>query len=166
MVLEEYYTNNARKHNLFGPARHDYVRNKKTYNVNNIDVPEYVIEKPESITLDSIFNESNIEVRRVMWERADKTKIFNVKTDPRISILDSRDPNNPTKVVDLFQVAGLRIPANVTEDYVAMLMTNSTPEPDGSHKKYLLRVPPTMRTVAEAMAWSYNTSNYAPVIET
>ena len=32
---------------------------------------------------------------------------------------------------------------------------NSTPEPDGSRKTYFLRVPPTVRTAREAVAWTF-----------
>jgi hypothetical protein len=32
---------------------------------------------------------------------------------------------------------------------------NSTPEPDGSHKPYFLRVPPEVRTARETLAWTF-----------
>jgi uncharacterized protein DUF6745 len=45
---------------------------------------------------------------------------------------------------------------------------NSTPEPDGSHKRYWLRVPPEVHTAREAVAWTFGLSadSYQPVIET
>jgi hypothetical protein len=46
-------------------------------------------------------------------------------------------------------------------------LLNSTPEPDGSVKTYHLRVPPTMRTAREAVAWTFDVpaEQYAPLVE-
>jgi len=43
-----------------------------------------------------------------------------------------------------------------------------TSEPDGSHKCYFLRVPPTMRTAREAVAWTYGLTAeaYLPLMRT
>jgi hypothetical protein len=45
---------------------------------------------------------------------------------------------------------------------------NCSPEPDGTFKVYTLRVPPTVRTAREAVAWTFNlpTEQYRPRIET
>ena len=37
----------------------------------------------------------------------------------------------------------------------AVEVINGTPEPDGSYRRYFLRVPPTVRTARGAVAWSY-----------
>ena len=44
---------------------------------------------------------------------------------------------------------------------------NSTAEPDGSWKTYWLRVPPTMRTPREAIAWTFGMTKeeYAPAMQ-
>ena len=45
---------------------------------------------------------------------------------------------------------------------------NSTPEPDGSYKRYFLRVPPEVRTPREAVAWTFGfdaEGDYAPASE-
>jgi hypothetical protein len=54
------------------------------------------------------------------------------------------------------------------EPLVMVEVINSTPEPDGSFKHYTLRVPPTMRTAKEAVAWSFdmNETDYSPISET
>lgn len=46
-------------------------------------------------------------------------------------------------------------------------VTNSTAEPDGSFKKYYLRVPPRVLTALEAVAWTFDmrADEYDPVIE-
>jgi hypothetical protein len=40
----------------------------------------------------------------------------------------------------------------------AVEVVNGTPELDGSHKRYVLTVPPQMRTAQEAVAWTYGLS--------
>ena len=47
-------------------------------------------------------------------------------------------------------------------------VTNSTPEPNGNARSYLLRVPPDMKTAAEAVAWTFGmrSDQYNPNIET
>jgi hypothetical protein len=47
-------------------------------------------------------------------------------------------------------------------------VVNGTREPDGTHKHYFLRVPPTMLAAREAVAWTYGLSAeaYQPRIRT
>jgi hypothetical protein len=49
---------------------------------------------------------------------------------------------------------------------VVVKVVNSTPEPDGSFKDYLLRVPPDIRTPREAVAWTFATDDYRPAVQT
>jgi hypothetical protein len=35
-------------------------------------------------------------------------------------------------------------------------VVNTTPEPDGSRKRYFLRVPPNLRTARQAVAWTFS----------
>ena len=53
------------------------------------------------------------------------------------------------------------------EPLVMVRVTNSTPEPDGSHKHYWLRVPPTMQTAHQAVAWTFEMTpeQYQPMFE-
>jgi hypothetical protein len=34
-------------------------------------------------------------------------------------------------------------------------VVNATPEPDGTYRRYFLRVPPTVGTAREAVAWTF-----------
>jgi hypothetical protein len=54
------------------------------------------------------------------------------------------------------------------EPLVAVEVVNSTPEPDGSYRRYFLRVPPTVRTARGGLAWSFGLTRreYAPAVET
>jgi len=41
-------------------------------------------------------------------------------------------------------------------DEIAVVeVVNGTAEPDGSHRRYFLSVPPECRTACEAVAWTY-----------
>jgi hypothetical protein len=42
-----------------------------------------------------------------------------------------------------------------TGSWSAVEVVNGTPESDGSHKRYVLTVPPQVRTAQEAVAWTY-----------
>ena len=42
--------------------------------------------------------------------------------------------------------------------WCAVEVVNGTPEPDGSRRHYFLRVPSSMRTAREAVAWTYGIS--------
>jgi hypothetical protein len=46
-------------------------------------------------------------------------------------------------------------------------LKNSTPEPDGRIKDYMLRVPPGVQTVREAVSWTFDlpAARYAPLVE-
>jgi hypothetical protein len=55
------------------------------------------------------------------------------------------------------------------EPITVVLVRNSTPEPDGTYKDYVLRVPPTMKTAQEAVAWTFGIEDpkeYNPEVET
>lgn len=54
------------------------------------------------------------------------------------------------------------------EPLVMVKVRNSTPEPDGSHKSYFLRVPPNVETAREAVAWTFGleASDYGPSVQT
>jgi hypothetical protein len=41
------------------------------------------------------------------------------------------------------------------EPITVVEVTNATQEPDGSHRRYFLRVPPNARTAQEAVAWTF-----------
>jgi hypothetical protein len=45
------------------------------------------------------------------------------------------------------------------EPYAAVEVTNATAEPDGSHRRYFLRVPPDTRTARAAVAWTFGYAN-------
>jgi hypothetical protein len=62
----------------------------------------------------------------------------------------------------------LSVPIPDDEDYRAVEVLNSTPEPDGSFKNYYLRVPPDMQSAREAVAWTFDMeeTEYDPFAQT
>jgi hypothetical protein len=54
------------------------------------------------------------------------------------------------------------------EPLVVVEVENATHEPDGTRKRYFLRVPPAMRTAREAVAWTFGATpdDYQPAVET
>jgi hypothetical protein len=143
----------TRLHNESGPSV-AFSDDWKLYHWHGVEVPPYVIERPQEITVQKIDNESNAEIRRVMLERFGQERF----------LLESG-----TKPVhsDEFGTLYFR-PLADDEPLVMVKVKNSTPEPDGSFKDYFLRVPPTAKTAREAVAWTFgmNEKEYQPQIET
>ncbi|WP_449341711.1 DUF6745 domain-containing protein [Streptacidiphilus cavernicola] len=61
-----------------------------------------------------------------------------------------------------------RIDLDGDEPVVTVEVVNATPEPDGTHRVYWLRVPPRTRTAREGVAWTFGLSAdaYRPVRQT
>jgi hypothetical protein len=130
-----------------------------------VRVPAWVITNPERITTMRIAEEENAELRRVFLDRYGHDRF----------IADSGAV--PVHADDFGSL--YRIDLAGDEPLVIVRLINSTPElgresglvqaPDGSWRKlYWLRVPPTIKTAREAVAWTFNQGarSYAPVIET
>jgi hypothetical protein len=122
-----------------------------------IRVPASVIERPETITAEAIAAERNAEVRRAMIERIGWERYLTMS-------------HATTVQADDYGTL-LQLPALPEEDEPLLLVrvTNSTPEPDGSHRDYLLRVPPAVTSAREAVAWTFGVErpeDYVPEVET
>jgi hypothetical protein len=124
------------------------------YAVHGVRVPAWIITRPQDITTTKIDSEQNAEIRRVMIEKYGQAKYLmdsNAKEVHRddFGILYRKD------------IAG-------DEAMVMVKVVNSTPEPDGQFKDYFIRVPPTIATAHEAVAWTFGktASTYWPEAET
>jgi hypothetical protein len=140
------------------------------YYWHGVMVPPFVILRPDRITIAGIDRVHNAEVRRVMIERYRHGEEIHgaaaficdaggrrLDHDERYGTLWRRDiPGDVER----------HIPDD--EPIVTIEVVNRTPEPDGRFKHYWLRVPPTMRTAREAVAWTFNmpAEHYVPEIET
>jgi len=117
-------------------------------------VPRDVIERPEAISVQRIRNEPNTARRRVLLERYGHHRYL-------------RDAGAERLHTD--QTGTLwRCELRDDEPLVMVEVRNSTPEPDGTRASYWLRVPPTVRTAQEAVAWTFglDQGEYQPTAQT
>ena len=120
--------------------------------VNGVRVPDEIIENPQSITANRIEDEQNAEIRRVMLELFGLERFLRESGAKRV---------HQDRFGELYERSlGGR-------DYRFVRVLNSTPEPDGTHKSYVLSVPATVLTAHEAVAWTFNLrpEQYTPTWE-
>ena len=143
----------GRLHRLDGPALR-YLDGFSIYAVHGVRCAADIIENPKSITVSRIEKETNQELRRVMIELYGQAKY----------LLDAGAKKVHSD--DYGQLYRKEIPGD--EDLVMVKVVNSTAEPDGSFRDYFLRVPPTVKTAREAVAWTFGKTAdaYAPLVET
>ena len=122
--------------------------------VHGTRVPEWIVMRPERITVKAILAEQNAEVRRVMLDRMGLERFFSDA---------GAEPLQRDECGDLY-----RVDMADDEPLVFVRVLNSTPEPDGTRNQYILRVPPSMNTARNAVAWTFGLAgdNYAPEVET
>jgi hypothetical protein len=142
----------GRLHAADGPALR-FSRDTAVYAWKGIIVPGRLIERPDLIDVRAIDGAHDPQIRRCM-----------------IDIL------TPQRFIE--QGGAQRVAEDDTgilwrrrwrwEAWAAVEVINGTPEPDGTHKRYFLQVPPTVRTPREAVAWTYGLSErqYRPVVRT
>lgn len=136
-----------------------------------VRVPQYVIEQPTDITVDKIHAEKNAEVQRVMIERYGEDRYI-VDSGMKPVAKDERYGDIYIKTVE----AGRPI--------AKICVTNRSPEPDGSFRKYWLNINPEHyggdagRIPQAAVASTWRTTeggkelffkdwrDYSPVLET
>jgi hypothetical protein len=129
-----------------GGARYWYWR--------GVRVDEAVVLDPRSIRLKDILDELNVEKRRVLLERYGQGRFL---AEMKATIVDS-DPD--IGVLYRREISG-------DEPLVMVKVRNTTPEPDGSHRDYWLRVPPATQTAREGVAWTFGLEpdEYAPLAQ-
>ena len=142
----------GRLHAPDGPAV-GYPDGWSAYAWKGVLVPRWMIERPELVTVRTIGAALDPQIRRCMIE---------VLTPERF----------------IAQGGAYRIAQDETgvlwrqrwrwEAWAAVEVTNGTPEPDGTRKRYFLQVPANMRTAREAVAWTYGLpeARYRPIMRT
>jgi hypothetical protein len=144
--------NNRRLHNGKYAAIESDVEN--FYYWHGVEVPSFVVTRPDWITIRHIETETNAEVRRVMIERYGQERFLadagavEIHRDDFGTLFRKDLPND--------------------EPIVMVKVVNSTAEPDGSFKDYFLRVPPQITTAREAVAWTFDLpkEGYRPLLQT
>ncbi|MFE6712066.1 DUF6745 domain-containing protein [Streptomyces sp. NPDC057695] len=117
-------------------------------------VPADFLAGLAGLTPERIRAEENAELRRVMLEY--------YGYDRYLAVSGARHQHrDETGVL-------WRIELDDDEDVAMVEVVNSTPEPDGSHRTYWLRVPPATRTAREGVAWTFglHPDAYQPLVQT
>ena len=100
-----------------------------------------VILNPEYINPQAILEENNQERRRILLERFGYESFIR---DVKAELINSSEYG------ELYRVSFDR------GDPLQMVkVINATPEPNGTNRRFFLRVPPTVRTAKEAVAWTF-----------
>jgi hypothetical protein len=108
------------------------------YRWHGMIVPADLIEHPELITIERIRDERNAEVRRVMVERYGLARYV---TDMGAEVVHAdKDALGHSRRLLRSAVPG-------DEPLTLIELTNSTPEPDGSHRMFHIRVHPELRPI-------------------
>lgn len=137
------------------------------YFLDGIQVDPSVVLDPDSITLQMILDEKNLELRRVLAERFG-IKRYLQEVGARV-VHEDETGRLWQEDIRLYMKPGSAnnaIRRGVPFTFVEV--TNATLESDGSQRRFFLRVPPTMRTAREAVAWTFalEPDQYRPIVET
>jgi hypothetical protein len=119
---------------------------------NGIEVPGAVIRNLAGLDPRDLVREPNVRVRRIMLERSDYERLFAAL---------GLEPVSQDGFGKLYR---LRFADD--EPLTMVEVVNSTPERDGSFKRYMLRVPGRMRTARAAVAWTFGlrAEEYGPCV--
>jgi hypothetical protein len=119
-----------------------------------VRVPRPVIENPDSVPVRDVLGEVDVEVRRAMIERVGHERLLRDGGARRVSQDD----------------AGIlwRLELEDDEPLVCVEVTDATAGADAAFRRYVLRVPPDVRSPREAVAWTFgvDSGDYRPAIET
>jgi hypothetical protein len=142
-----------RYHSTDGPAL-KFADGFSMYRQHGVHVARELIERPHDISVDMIENQISVERRRVMIELYGAARYLRDSG----AVLVNEDETGALYRKELLY----------DEPMQMVKVVNSTPEPDGTFREYFLRVPPTVRTAREAVAWTFATdeSEYSPQFET
>jgi len=129
-----------RLHHSSGPALR-YPDGWSIWAWRGVEVPRWIIEHKDRITLAGIDDQMDVQVRRCMIE---------IMTPERFVALGGaiRVAEDDTGI--LWRRNWLAADA-----WAAVEVVNATPESDGTYRHFFLQVPANLRTAREAVAWTY-----------
>lgn len=110
------------------PIKDDFL---DLYHIRGIEVDKRIVLNPETITVEEIDREANQEIKAVLLERMGITKYISNSKNLEILHTD-KDEHGLERMLIRKELAGYEDPV------MGVLVTNTTPEPDGSHNKYFL----------------------------
>lgn len=126
-----------RPHCSDGPS-HRWRDGWELYHWHGVSVTRQIVMEPQTLTVQQIESESNAEVRRVMIERYGTARYLK---DAGAECVHTLPDNYYVKGLQGARLYRKTRPDDT--DIVMVAVKNSTPEPDGSIKNYMLRVDPT-----------------------
>lgn len=143
----------GRPHRGEGPAM-SWSDGFALYAWHGMPVPEDFSRSLGELTVERIDTEANAELRRVMVEHFGYDRYI--------------DESGATPIHRDDTGVLWRIELPDDEPIVMVEVINATPEPDGTRRKYWLRVPPYVRTARQGVAWTFNLTedDYHPTQET
>ena len=102
------------------------------YSIHGVRVPEWVVENPESITIEKILSEENAEVRRIMQERYGFRKFF----------LDMKVAGKCKEIDKKLDISGFPVTLYAYDDKGIkqhfVHVYNGTVEPDGTRHEFTI----------------------------
>jgi hypothetical protein len=119
-----------------------------------VPIEHRIAFQPRNIRVEEILAESNSALRQVLLERFGLERFF-IEANAQMLDID-QDAGGERKL--------LRVPIAGDEDLVCVLVHCPS-----TGRRYILRVPPTMKTCREAIAWTTGFDNpdlYRPLVET
>lgn len=129
-----------------------------------VRVPEFVIMHPERITMAHIRAARAPAIRHAMIDQYGLLRYARER--------QFRPVSEDADLGAVLYVAGGKRESHgfggVTERRCIVELINSTPEPDGTHRHFARRVPGTMQTAREAVAWTFGLAaeEYHPDVQT
>lgn len=143
----------GRFHSTLEPAL-EWPGGTRLHFVRGFEVDARFVQAPETLTWQDIEHEENAERRSALIDLFGAERISEMRDTRQVSHDD-------------FGIL-LRRTTRFGDVMQCVLVENSTPEPDGSRKRYVLRVPPHVATARQAVAWTFGLPEreYAPDIET
>ena len=129
----------------------------KLYYFDDVMVPSYYITDPDKLTIEDVLNNPNAEVRAV---------------GVRVYGFERMLQEERLKVLEIEKETGYMLlkwdGSDVDDAFCLVRVINSTPNPDGTRSIYYLTTPPDMKTVREAVAWTFykDADEYVPAQET
>jgi hypothetical protein len=143
----------GRLHRPDGPA-FTYPDGFALYAWHGLRVPAWLIDQLPRLRVKDIQAQANVELRRVMLESYGFDRYLRDAGAIRVH-------EDGTGIL-------WRAEFDDDQPLVMVEVLNATPEPDGTHRTYWLRVPPTVGSAREAVAWTFglNADQYRPLQET
>ena len=110
------------------------------YAVHGVEIPfrqRHIIERPQTITVEEIETEQNAEIRRMMIDRYGLARYV---ADSDATVVCEFGAGHPVVGLRTARLLYKDVPDYEPIIYADLL--NSTPEPDGTVKRYMLRIDP------------------------